>query len=112
MFSLISDAHAQAAGAATQGSPEFLSLSNPLFMIVIMIVLMYFLVMRPQQKRAKEHQALLSALTKGDEVITQGGIAGKVASVGDNFVKIEVSTGVEISMQKSAIISVLPKGTL
>jgi preprotein translocase subunit YajC len=107
MFSIISDAQAQTAGAATGGME-----ASPIIMIVLMIVAMYFLVMRPQQKKAKEHQALLSALAKGDEVITQGGIAGTISSVGDNFVKVEVARGVEISMQKSAIASVLPKGSL
>ena len=106
---LISDAHAQAAGAAaTPGG----FLGSPLFLIVIMFVAMYFMVIRPQSKRAKEHKALLDALATGDEVVTQGGIAGKIASVGDGFIKVEIASGVEISVQKSAIVTVLPKGSL
>jgi len=108
MFSIISEAHAQTAGAAPSG----LEASSPIIMIVLMLVVMYFLVMRPQQKKMKEHQALISALAKGDEVMTQSGIVGTITSVGDNFVKVEVARGVEVSMQKSAIASVLPKGSL
>lgn len=108
MFSIISEAHAQTAGAAAGGAEGF----SPIIMIVLMVVAMYFLVMRPQQKKMKEHQALIGALAKGDEVITQSGIAGTITSVGENFVKVEVARGVEISMQKSAIASVLPKGSL
>lgn len=106
---LISDAYAQAAGApAADGG----ILGNPLFMLVLMGVVMYFMVIRPQSKRAKEHKALLEALAKGDEVITQSGIAGTIAHVGENFVKVEVANGVELSIQKSAISTVLPKGSL
>lgn len=108
MFSIFSDAHAQTAGAgAAHGGFD-----PSILLIVVMIVAMYFLVMRPQQKKAKEHQELLKALAKGDEVITQGGITGTIASVGDNFVKVEVARGVEISVQKAAISAVLPKGSI
>lgn len=106
---LISDAYAQAAGAPAADPGIF---GNPLFMLVLMGVVMYFMVIRPQSKRAKEHKALLEALAKGDEVITQSGIAGTIAHVGDNFVKVEVANGVELSIQKSAISTVLPKGSL
>ena len=105
---LISDAQAQATTAAADPTGGFSSI----IMMALMFAVLYFLMIRPQQKKAKEHQALLSALAKGDEVITQGGIAGTISSVGDNFVKVEVARGVEISMQKSAIASVLPKGSL
>ncbi|GAB2905649.1 hypothetical protein GCM10027046_39350 [Uliginosibacterium flavum] len=110
----ISDAYAQTATTAAQAGPDFMSLSlnNPLFMFGAMGLAMYFLIFRPQQTRAKEHRALLDALAAGDEVITQGGIAGKVASVGDNFIKVEIASGVEITVQKPAISAVLPKGTL
>jgi len=104
---MISDAFAQTAAATDPagGLASFLP-------IILMFGLLYFMMVRPQMKRAKEHKALLSALAAGDEVITSGGVAGKIASVGDNFVKLEVANGVEISVQKSAIATVLPKGSL
>ena len=104
---MISDAFAQTAGAAdaTGGWMGLLPM-------VLMFVVLYFLMIRPQMKKAKEHKALIEALATGDEVITSGGIAGKIASVGDNFVKIEIASGVEISVQRPAIAAVLPKGTL
>lgn len=104
---MISDAFAQTAGTAEAGGGWM-----GLLPMVLMFVVLYFLMIRPQQKRAKEHKALLDALASGDEVITNGGIAGKVVTVGDNFVKVEIASGVEISVQKPAISAVLPKGTL
>ncbi len=80
--------------------------------LVLMFVVLYFLMIRPQMKKAKEHKAMVDAIAAGDEVITNGGIAGKIASVGENFVKVEVANGVEITVQKPAIAAVLPKGTL
>jgi preprotein translocase subunit YajC len=76
------------------------------------ILIFYFLMWRPQSKRAKEHRNLVSELGKGDEVVTNGGIAGKVTKVSEEFVKVEVSEGVEMNIQKVAIASALPKGTL
>ena len=108
---LISDAYAQQAAGGAAGAPGGF-LGSPLFLIIIMFVIIYFMSIRPQSKRAKEHKALLDALASGDEVITQGGMAGKITSVGDNFIKVEIARGVEISVQKSAIVTVLPKGTL
>ena len=105
---LISVAHAQqAAGAADPagGLMQFLP-------IILMFVVLWFLMIRPQQKKAKEHQAMLAALAKGDEVVTGGGIAGRVAKIGENYVSVEVSEGVEVQVQKPAIALVLPKGTL
>jgi preprotein translocase subunit YajC len=80
--------------------------------IILMFAVLYFLMIRPQQKKAKEHKALLEALSKGDEVVSQGGIAGRVTKVGDEFVTVEVADKVEILIQKPAIALVLPKGTL
>jgi preprotein translocase subunit YajC len=77
-----------------------------------MFGVLWFLMIRPQQKRAKEHKAMLDALSKGDEVVTGGGIAGRVVKVGENFVAVELATGVEVQVQKPAISLVLPKGTL
>ncbi|WP_417071344.1 preprotein translocase subunit YajC [Niveibacterium terrae] len=80
--------------------------------IILMFGVLWFLMIRPQMKRAKEHKKLLEALAKGDEVITQGGIAGKVVSVSDNYVHVEIAANTEILVQKPAISTVLPKGTL
>lgn len=102
---VLSPAYAQAAPAAP----------NPLFQfapLVILIVIFYFMLIRPQMKRNKEHRQMLGALAKGDEAVTSGGIAGKVINIGENYVSLEVSDGVAIKIQKAAITSVLPKGTL
>jgi preprotein translocase subunit YajC len=79
--------------------------------LIIMFVLMYFLLIRPQQKRAKEHKTLLSALKKGDEVVTNGGIVGKVASVDESFATLEIADGVVVKVQKQGINQKLPKGS-
>jgi preprotein translocase subunit YajC len=104
---MISDAFAQTAGAADAGGGLM-----GLLPMILMFAVLYFLMIRPQMKKAKEHKALLGALAAGDEVITQGGIAGKIASVNDNFVKVTIANGVDINVQKTAISAVLPKGTL
>jgi preprotein translocase subunit YajC len=80
--------------------------------LVLLFVLLYFLMIRPQAKRAKEHRAMLQALQKGDEVVTSGGTLGKVINVGDQFVTLEVAANVEIKVQKSSVQTLLPKGTL
>ncbi len=79
---------------------------------IVLIAVMYFLMIRPQMKRQKEHKAMLEKITKGDEVLTNGGIAGIVTDIGDNFVTVEVADNVRIRVQKGAIGNVLPKGTL
>ncbi|WP_028916064.1 MULTISPECIES: preprotein translocase subunit YajC [Pseudoxanthomonas] len=104
---LIPTAHAQAAGGQPQGG----GLGMLLFPIIL-IAIMYFLMIRPQMKRQKEHQAMLGKLSRGDEVITTGGVAGTVTDIGDNFVTLEVAENVRIRVQKAAIGNVLPKGTL
>ena len=83
-----------------------------LLMPIALIAIMYFLMIRPQMKRAKEHRAMLDKLAVGDEVITNGGIAGVVRNIGDSFITVEVANGVEIRVQKGAVGNVLPKGTL
>ena len=103
---LISPAHAQAAGAP--GAPGLSTLLLP----VALLAVMYFIMIRPQMKRAKEHRAMLEKLAKGDEVITSGGIAGVIRDIGDSFITVEVADGVTIRVQKGAIGNVLPKGTL
>jgi preprotein translocase subunit YajC len=106
----ISNAYAQTAGtAADVGMMGNLTTFLPL---VLMFVVMYFLMIRPQQKRAKEQKSMMDALAKGDEVITAGGILGKVAKVNDTYVTVEISANTEIVVQKSSITTLLPKGTL
>ena len=103
---LISNAYAQAAGGdPTNGLMGLLPL-------VLMFVVLWFLMIRPQMKRAKEHKALVEALTRGDEVVTRGGIAGRVTEVGDSFVQVEIAPNTVIAVQKQAVATVLPKGTL
>ncbi|GAB2998230.1 preprotein translocase subunit YajC [Arenimonas maotaiensis] len=103
---IISPAAAQAA-PAQQGSPMSL-----LIMMVLFFAVFYFMAIRPQMKRAKEHRALLAGLSKGDEVIMAGGIAGRVEELGESFVGVEIADGVKIKVQKNAITAVLPKGSL
>jgi len=103
---VISPAFAQ--DAAPAGGSMLSTLAFP----IILIAIMYFLMIRPQMKRAKEHKAMLSKLAVGDEVLTSGGIAGVVRVLGDNFVTIEVADKVQIQVQRGAVGNVLPKGTL
>jgi len=106
----ISNAYAQSAGAASVlGGDGGLMSFLPL---VLMFVVLYFLMLRPQMKRQKEQKAMMDALAKNDEVITSGGILGKVVKVTDAYVTIEVATGTEIVVQKIAITMLLPKGTI
>ncbi len=84
-------------------------------MIIFMVVIfgaMYFMMIRPQTKRQKEHRAMVAALAKGDEVVTNGGIAGRVDEVGESFITVEIAANVKIKVQKGAVSQVLPKGTL
>ena len=103
---MISSAFAQApAGGGDAG------MMNILF-IVLMFVIIYFLMIRPQMKRAKEHRTMLDALQKGDEVITAGGVLGRVSKLGEAYVTLEIAPNTEVSVQKAAVQTVLPKGTL
>lgn len=101
----ISNAYAQAAGDPTGGLMGLLPL-------ILMFIVLWFLMIRPQMKRAKEHKNMVAALAKGDEVVTQGGIAGRITDLGDNFLHIEVADKVNILVQRQAVATVLPKGTL
>ncbi len=102
----ISSAYAQAAGAAPQnGLVSMLPL-------VLIFVVFYFLLIRPQTKRAKEHRAMVAALAVGDEVVTGGGLLGKVTEVSDQFLTVEIANGVAVKIQRHTVQSVLPKGTL
>lgn len=105
---MISLAHAQTAGAAADPTGGFMQLLP----MILMFVVLWFLMIRPQMKKAKDHKALLAGLAKGDEVVTQGGIVGKVTKVGENYVSVEIAEGTEVVVQKPSIGLVLPKGTL
>lgn len=102
----ISNAYAEGAAAPQGGGfMEFLPL-------IALLLVFYFLILRPQQKRAKEHKLMMDALQKGDEVVTIGGILGKVAKVGDENVAVEIADNVVVQVQKPAVQTVLPKGTI
>ncbi|MDT8999828.1 preprotein translocase subunit YajC [Paucibacter sp. APW11] len=105
----ISNAFAQAAAPAAAGGENSLLSMLPL---VLMFVVLYFVMIRPQMKRQKEHKAMIDALAKGDEVVTNGGVLGKVSKLGESFAHLEVAHGVEIQVQRAAIVQVLPKGTI
>ena len=104
---MISSAFAQAAPSGPGG----LDLMG-LLPLVLMFVLLYFLLLRPQMKRAKEHRTMLGALQKGDEVVTAGGALGKITSVADNYVRLEIAPNVEITVQKQSVQTLLPKGSI
>ena len=104
---LIPVAHAQTATAAAPGG----GLMGVLPLVVVFVV-MVFLMIVPQSKRAKQHREMLAKLQKGDEVVTNGGVAGRVADIGDSFITIEISDGVKVKFQRAAISMVLPKGSL
>lgn len=106
MNGLIPEAMAQGAGASPGGS------FAPLLMMVVFIAIFYFLLIRPQQKKAKEHQAMISKLAAGDEVVTSGGILGRIVEVGDSFVTLEIADSVRIKVQKFQVASLVPKGTM
>ena len=108
---LISSAYAQSAPAATAGGDLGSSLMSML-PLVLMFVVLYFVMIRPQMKKQKEHKAMIDAVAKGDEVVTVGGVLGKVSKLGDSFLGLEVSSGVEIQIQRSAVVQVLPKGSI
>ena len=80
--------------------------------LVLMFVVLYFIMIRPQMKRQKEHRAMIDALAKGDEIVTSGGLLGKVSRMGEGFLHVELAEGVEVQIQRSAVTQVLPKGTL
>ena len=107
---LIASAHANPAAGASVGAGGM----DMIFMLVVFGLIFYFMIYRPQAKRVKEHKALMAAISKGDEVLTQGGLLGKVSKVSDekDYVVLEIADNVQITVQKSAISAVLPKGTL
>ena len=106
----ISSAYAQTAPAATGGDMQSSFMS--LLPLVLMFVVLYFVMIRPQMKRQKEHRAMVEALAKGDEVATSGGLLGKVTKLGDAHLGVEIAPGVEVQVQRSAVVQVLPKGSI
>jgi preprotein translocase subunit YajC len=110
---LISDAHAQTAAphAAAGGAGLSSSLTGMLPLLVILVVF-FLLMIRPQMKKQKEHNAMISALSRGDEVVTSGGLLGKVASLSESSIGLQIASGVEVQVQRGAVVQVLPKGTL
>jgi preprotein translocase subunit YajC len=111
MSLFISEAYAQAAGAAA-GQPAAPNQIFPLVFMVAIFVVFYFLAIRPQRKRQKEHTEMVAALAKGDEVVTTSGILGKVLKVEEDFLLLQVADNVELKFQKVSVHAVLPKGTL
>jgi preprotein translocase subunit YajC len=106
MNGLIPQAFAQGATPAAGGGLA------PLLMMVVFIVIFYFLLIRPQQRKAKEHQAMVSKLAAGDEVVTAGGILGRIIDIGEVFITLEIAEGVRIKVQRFQVTSLMPKGTL
>ena len=104
---LINPAWAQGSGAAAPGGGY-----ESLILIVLMFAVLYFLMIRPQMKRAKEHKTMIDALQKGDEVVTTGGILGRVTRINENYVTLEIADQVEVQVQRPAVQLVLPKGTI
>ena len=107
----ISSAFAQTAPAAAAGGDMQSSLMGML-PLILMFVVLYFVMIRPQMKKQKEHRAMIDALAKGDEVATAGGLLGKVTKLGDAYLSLELAPGVEVQLQRSAIVQVLPKGAI
>ena len=103
---MISEAWAQAPAAGAGGGME------SIFLIVAMFAVLYFLMIRPQMKRAKEHKTMVEGLQKGDEIVTAGGVLGRISKVGEAHVSLEIAPNVEIQVQRAAVQTVLPKGTI
>ena len=103
---LINQAWAQGTGAAASGGME------SMLLIVLMFVVLYFLMIRPQMKRAKEHKSMIEALQKGDEVVTAGGVLGRISKINENYITLEVASKVEIQVQRPSVQLILPKGTI
>ena len=101
-----------ALASAQDAGAQGMSVMGQIIFFAGFILIFYFLIWRPQSKRAKEHKALMSGLNKGDEVVTSGGVAGKITKVTDDFIVLEVADNVEMKVQKVAVAAALPKGTL
>ena len=108
----ISSAFAQTAPAAATTGGGIESSLMSMLPLVLMFVVLYFVMIRPQMKKQKEHRAMIEAIAKGDEVVTAGGLIGKIAKLGESYISVELTQGVEVQLQRSAIVQVLPKGTV
>ncbi|MEY2771698.1 MAG: hypothetical protein RIQ38_2117 [Pseudomonadota bacterium] len=104
----ISSAFAQTAA----GGSDMQSTLVGMLPLVLMFAVLYFVMIRPQMKKQKEHRAMIDALAKGDEVVTAGGLLGRISRIGDSHIGVELAAGVEVQMQRSAVVQVLPKGTI
>ncbi|PUE13119.1 preprotein translocase subunit YajC [Limnohabitans sp. T6-20] len=107
----ISSAFAQTAPAAAAGG-DMQSTLMSMLPLLLMFAVLYFVMIRPQMKKQKEHRSMIDALAKGDEVVTAGGLLGKVSKIGDAYIGVELTAGVEVQLQRSAVVQVLPKGSL
>ena len=108
----ISSAFAQTAPAAAAAGGDMQSTLMSMLPLLLMFAVLYFVMIRPQMKKQKEHRAMIDALAKGDEIVTAGGLLGKVSKIGDAYIGVELANGVEVQMQRQAVVQVLPKGTL
>ena len=108
---LISSAFAQTAPAAATGG-DMMSTLTGMLPLVLMFVVLYFIMIRPQMKRQKEHRAMVQALAKGDEVVVGGGMLGRVTRLSEQYLHVEIASGVEVQVQRAAVVQVLPKGSL
>lgn len=101
----------QNAWAEAAAPPANAGLIN-LIMIILLFVVFYFLLIRPQTKRVKEHKQMVDSLTKGDEIVTNGGLLGRITQIGDNFIVLEIAPSLEVKVQRHSVAAVMPKGTL
>jgi preprotein translocase subunit YajC len=108
----ISSAFAQTAPAAAAAGGDMQSSLMSMLPLVLMFVVLYFVMIRPQMRKQKEHRTMIEALAKGDEIVTAGGLLGKVTKMGDSYLSLEVANGVEMQVQRSAVVQVLPKGSI
>ena len=108
---LISSAFAQTAPAAATGG-DMMSTLTGMLPLVLMFVVLYFIMIRPQMKRQKEHRAMVQALAKGDEVVVGGGMLGRVTRLSEQYLHVEIASGVEVQVQRAAVVQVLPKGSV
>lgn len=108
----ISSAFAQTAPAAAAGGGDMMSSLTGMLPLVLMFVVLYFVMIRPQMRKQKEHRSMIEALAKGDEVATAGGLLGKVSRLGEGYLTLEIAPGIEVQVQRSAVVQVLPKGAI
>jgi preprotein translocase subunit YajC len=108
----ISSAFAQTAPAAAAAGVDMQSSLTSMLPLVLMFVVLYFVMIRPQMKKQKEHRTMIDALTKGDEIATAGGLLGKVSKLSESTLTLEIANGVEVQLQRHAVVQVLPKGSI